>query len=354
MITAENKLNRLVDKNFTPSVQYIHFNQDNYLYGFRKGFADLNQNRKVDRDTAFPIFSVTKTFTALAVLQLEEKGLLDLYKPLLQYLPETPLHKTVTPYHLLTHTSGLSNPIPINWIHTESEHLHFNRNDFFKPIILKSAAKTRHAGSKFSYSNLGYVILGQLIESVSGMRYEEYIAENILSRINLKEDLLGFNLPDSAHYATGYHKKTGISMILLRLMMNTKKYMGASTGIWKPINPVYMNGTAYGGLISNTGGIIKYAQEILKKNNDLISEDNKQRMFSENKTTDGKNTGMCLSWYKGSLQGQPYYAHAGGGGGFYCELRLYPEMKKGSFIILNRSGFSDRRMLDDLDSPDAT
>jgi len=54
---------------------------------------------------------------------------------------------------------------------------------------------------------------------------------------------------------------------------------------------------------------------------------------------------MCLSWFKGELIGQPYFAHAGGGF-YYCEIRLYPEMGKGSVIMFNRAGMSDARFLD--------
>lgn len=58
---------------------------------------------------------------------------------------------------------------------------------------------------------------------------------------------------------------------------------------------------------------------------------------------------MCLGWFTGELNGIPYYAHAGGGGGYYCEIRIYPEEKIGSVIFFNRSGMSDEKFLDKVD-----
>ena len=58
---------------------------------------------------------------------------------------------------------------------------------------------------------------------------------------------------------------------------------------------------------------------------------------------------MCLGWFAGDLNGNKYFAHAGGGGGYYCEIRIYPDLNKGSVIFFNRSGMSDERYLDKLD-----
>ena len=58
---------------------------------------------------------------------------------------------------------------------------------------------------------------------------------------------------------------------------------------------------------------------------------------------------MCLSWFIGSLDGNQYYSHAGRGGGYYCEIRIYPKLKMASVIIFNRTGVSDERFLDKID-----
>ena len=349
MQNAEQILTKQVTEGKTPSVQYTFFNEDRIAYNFSKGYASVEDKVQTGPGTTFPIFSITKTFTALSILQLAEDSYLSLDKPVCDYLPDMPVGKSVTIRHLLTHTSGLSNPLPMNWIHLKEEHHDFNRDRFFQNIILKNAHKSNIPGTRFRYSNLGYVILGQLIEAINNISFEDYIRENILGDLELKHDVLGFNIPHANLHATGYHNKRSFSMLMLRLMMNTSKYMGEPAGKWKPFREVYMNGTSYGGLIANTRGIVKYAQELLKDESALISDENKKLLFTENKTNNGKPTGMCLSWFKGLTGSHTYYSHAGGGGGYYCELRLYPELHSGSFIIFNRSGFSDERFLNQVD-----
>ena len=72
-------------------------------------------------------------------------------------------------------------------------------------------------------------------------------------------------------------------------------------------------------------------------------------MFNENYTIANRATGMCLSWFRGTLNGQEYFSHAGGGGGYYDEIRIYPNLGIGSVIMYNRSGMTDKRFLDKLD-----
>ncbi len=138
--------------------------------------------------------------------------------------------------------------------------------------------------------------------------------------------------------------------LLLGFMLDKKKYMGTAENGWKPFVPNYVNGTSYGGLIGSTEGLVKYIQALLSDKHPLLKPETQNLMFSENLTTSGKNTGMCLGWYRGELLNKPYYTHAGGGGGYYCEMRVYPEQKLGSVIMFNRTGVSDERFLTKPDS----
>ena len=125
--------------------------------------------------------------------------------------------------------------------------------------------------------------------------------------------------------------------------------MGKTEGKWKPFNNFYLNGVSNGDLIGKPTAFVAYIQELLKDGSSLISDEYKQTLFQENKTNKGKNTGMCLSWFTGELSGEKYFAHVGGGGGYYCEIRIYPDIKRGSVIFFNRTGMSDERYLDKLD-----
>jgi D-alanyl-D-alanine carboxypeptidase len=110
----------------------------------------------------------------------------------------------------------------------------------------------------------------------------------------------------------------------------------------------YVNGPSYGGLKGTGNAFVTYLQELLKPDNQLITKNSKKVLFTENILTNGKQSKMCLSWFKGDLNGHTYYTHAGGGF-YYCEIRLYPDLGKGSVIIFNRFGMSDERILDEFD-----
>jgi D-alanyl-D-alanine carboxypeptidase len=81
----------------------------------------------------------------------------------------------------------------------------------------------------------------------------------------------------------------------------------------------------------------------------LISDESRRLLFTDNVLSGGDRSGMALSWHLGHLDGHHYAAHAGGGGGFYAEIRVYPELGRGSVLLFNRSGFSDARFLDRVD-----
>lgn len=111
-----------------------------------------------------------------------------------------------------------------------------------------------------------------------------------------------------------------------------------------------MNGASYGGLIGTPCAFVKYIQQLLKPDGLLLSADARKTLFTENYTNNGKPTGMCLSWFCGQLKGNRYFAHAGGGGGYYCEIRIYPDNESGSVIFFNRTGMADERFLDRVDA----
>jgi len=349
MDETDKILTEQVKCNKTPSVQYFHFNHDSIIKSFQMGFADIAKKKEVDSSVIYNAFSVTKTFTALAILQLSEKGKIDINKPVIRYLPDFSYGTEITIKQLLNHTAGIPNPVPLDWIHLNSEHKIFDRDTFFNTIYEINSKTKFEPNEKFAYSNLGYVILGQLIERVSGKTYEEYVTENIIRKLPVNPDDLTFDVINVETHATGYHKKLSFSGLLLGLFIDKSKFMGKAAGRWRSFNKYYVNGAPYGGLIGTPGAFVTYLQELLKTDNSLISDEYRPLLFQETLTNNGKKTGMCLSWFYGELDGNRYFAHAGGGGGYYCEIRIYPDIKKGSVIFFNRTGMSDERFLDKPD-----
>jgi D-alanyl-D-alanine carboxypeptidase len=349
MEQAGKYLQELIDQYKTPSVSYQIFNKDNIIYQFKSGFADVGKEIKVDDETTFNAFSVTKTFTAIAILQLAEQKKLDLEQSAKKYLPDFPYSSTITIRQLLTHSAGIPNPIPLSWIHLKSEHSSFDRNQFFKQIFAAHCKTKSNPNEKFSYSNPGYFLLGRIIENVSGMDYEQYIRDNIIKKLDLLSKDLDFIINDGNKHAKGYVKQASFTNIILEFFIDKSKYMANAEGKWKPFRDYYVNGTSYGGLIGTANAFVKYIQELLRPDCRLITNEYKKLLFTENFTRLNKATGMCVSWFKGELNGKRYFAHAGAGGGYYCEIRIYPDLEIGSVIIFNRTGMKDEHFLNTVD-----
>jgi D-alanyl-D-alanine carboxypeptidase len=348
MTSVDEVLIKEIKENRTPSVQYLFFDKNRLIHRFRDGFADIKDGVMTYEDTTYHAFSVTKTFTALAILQLAEKKLADIRLPVINYLPQFTYPREITVKQLMSHSAGIPGPIPLRWIHLVEEHQAFNRNQYFGKIFQKNSQLKFNPNEKFAYSNLGYVLLGQMIENITGMSYENYIIENVINPLGLKKSELDFELEICRH-AKGYHKNFSVSNFLLGMLIDKSKFMGTPEGKWKPFRDNYVNGPSYGGLIGTSNALARYIQELLKSGSILISDDYKKMMFTENITRNNVRTGMCLSWFTGMLNNTRYYTHAGGGGGFYCEIRIYPEAGVGSVVMFNRTGMRDERFLDKTD-----
>ncbi len=155
--------------------------------------------------TKFRIGSVTKQFTAVAIMQLYEKGLLSLDDTLDKYIPDYPKGNKVTIHHLLTHTSGIFN--------------HTNIDGFIKNImrnnhsVLELIAEFKNLpydfrpGGTYTYSNSGYILLGYIIENVSKMSYKQYLQENIFNKLSMDDTGYDDHLQLIKSRASGYSLK---------------------------------------------------------------------------------------------------------------------------------------------------
>lgn len=342
-------LTKQVKNEKTPSVQYLLFNKDSLIHSFQHGFANIRDEIPVNDNTTYHAFSVTKTFTALAIMQLVQQQKLNLSDSVKNYIPDFPYSSDITIQQLLAHSAGIPNPMPLSWIHLISENETLDIEQFFENIVAQNKKAKSKPDEKFAYSNLGYIFLGQIIENVSGLKYEEFVNENIIQKLNLQSDELSFHINNETQHAKGYHKRWSLSNIILSFLIDKSKFFTNPEGKWDTFLNFYVNGVSYGGLIGTPKAFMIYIQELLKNDNNLISDEYKDALFIENKINNGKLTGMCKSWFKGNLNGNTYFAHAGGGGGYYCEIRLYPELGLGSVIFLNRSGMTDERILDKVD-----
>lgn len=331
-----------------PAFHYIIFDQTSILHQDYEGKQDVENEIDVNEQTSFHAFSVTKTFTAVAVLQLAEKGLLSLDDPIGKHLPTFEFSQPVSIRQLLSHQSGIANPLPLRWTHLAEEHPTFDHRGFSESVILKHLKLKRKPGVKYSYSNINYLVLGLLLEEISGMTYERYIQENLLQRLPSRSKI-GFDLPDTNH-AMGYHKNSWFQNLLLGLLFDTANSMYPPKGNWRRFKPFYINGLPYGGLICTPAALMEFCRALLNGNEQLLSRTAIQEMLTPQRTAKGDLTPMGLGWFSDTLKDVSYYCHAGGGGGYYSEIRVYPEKGMGSVVMMNRSGMKDERLLDRLDA----
>jgi CubicO group peptidase (beta-lactamase class C family) len=136
------------------------------------GFSDLESHEAVTPDHLFQVGSITKSFTALTCLQLYDEGKLDLERPILEYLPWLPIvakEGTITPHHLLTHTSGLPNALGLLMSDPGARYI-----QAYRP------------GEHFHYCNLGYCILGHLIASIDRRPWPESVRRRIFEPLGMK------------------------------------------------------------------------------------------------------------------------------------------------------------------------
>lgn len=176
------------------------------------GDADRAADRPVADDTIWHWASVTKTFTAVAVMQLVERGLIGLDDPALAYLPELrSVHNEfgemsdITIRHLLSHSSGFRGPT-WPWGGTEPWHPHEPRSWRQIVAMLPYTEIGFEPGSRFGYSNLGTVILGQIVEVVTGDDIEVYLTKNVLMPLGMEHsyfDTTPWYL--AAHRSHGYY-----------------------------------------------------------------------------------------------------------------------------------------------------
>ena len=341
-------LQQQVSAHKTPGLHYAFFDAEKVLFEYSAGEADVEKGIAVDAQTAFYAFSMTKTFTATATMHLVAQGRLQLDDLVKSHLPAFELGDEMTVRHLLAHSSGLSNPLPIRWIHLVEEHETFEEDAFFRKVFQGLKKPSRKPNERFAYTNLGFVVLGQIIETVSGMPYKEYIRQYIIQPLGVS-DQLGFERQPGWKVAGGYHRAFSFGNLLLGFLLDRAKFMGKKAKGWASFNPDYVNGPAYGGLIGRPAAFVAFAQDLIRSDSALLSPESRQEMFQENHLNNGKASGMCLGWFCGKQDGIRFVTHAGGGGGYYCEMRIYPEKGLGSIIMTNRSGFSDERMIGAFD-----
>lgn len=172
-----------------------------------KGFGMADRGKKIENkpETLYRIGSITKTFTAMGIMMLEERGLLSTEDPISKYIPDYIRGDDITIHNLLTHTSGIQDFVNfINFAVGGSGDFHLTSKKIVE--ILKDKPLNFYPGEDYEYCASNYALLGYIIEEVSGLSYKEYMEKNIFKPLKMKSTGVDNNDFKAEDKAKGYHK----------------------------------------------------------------------------------------------------------------------------------------------------
>jgi CubicO group peptidase (beta-lactamase class C family) len=190
-----------MEKNRGLSGAILIAKDDEILFSKGYGYANIEKKIKNAPNTKFAIGELTKTFTAMAIMQLYEKELLDLDDAISKYIPDMVYGDEITIKHLITHTSGIANYTDmIGMIQIEPE-------DLDKETVIdliKNYPPIFEPGTNWQYNNSGYILLGDIVEKISGLTLEEYLEENIFKPLKMNNTGVYSDKKEASDLAIGY------------------------------------------------------------------------------------------------------------------------------------------------------
>lgn len=260
---------------------------------YKKAFGKANIELSVALTTEhiFQIGSMTKQFTAVAVLMLVEQGKLHVTDTVSKYIPDYPSGNKITIHHLLTHTSGIKDFTKMKSIQeiAQKEMTAKMLVDFFKNEQADFAP-----GEKFEYNNSGYVLLGHIIELVSGETYENFIVKNIFQKIGMSQSRYASDRQIIKKRAYGYHKK--------------------ESGYVNKTIISYSVPFSSGSLMSTVEDLLKWQNAL--NQNILFKTDLIKNAFTKYKLNNGDEFTYGYGWHIKDLNGKPTREHGGSIFGF--------------------------------------
>ncbi len=345
--SARVALDALVRESRTPGIQYLVIDADGTLFEYAGGWADLSSHRPMTVDTTMMAYSMSKTITAAAVLQLVEARKIALDDSIDRYV-ESPYGPQVTVRHLLSHTAGIPNPIPLRWVHTVQDHVDFREDAALAAVLRKHGRLSATPGTKYAYSNIGYWLLGPIVERVSSQSFIEYVRNDVLEPLGMKPEALGYAVVNPSTHATGYLEKFSL-VNLIKWFVIDAALIGEYEGPWLQIRAHYANGPAFGGLVGTARGFAAFLQDQLRPHSCLFDVPTHNLFYEPQRTGKGRAIAMTLGWHIGGAGGARFFYKEGGGGGFHSMMRIYPAAGVGTVIMTNATGFDVRRVLDATD-----
>ncbi len=258
------------------------------IYRKAVGKANLEYNIDMIPENVFMLASITKQFTAVSILMLEEQGKLSMDDPITKFITDYPTNgKTITVHQLLNHTSGIKSYTGIgNLVEVARKDMTLDELiDYFK-----NEPMDFNPGDNYSYNNSGYVLLGKIIEILSGETYEDYIEKNIFERLGMSNSRYGSNRELIKNRAMPYEQ-----------------------GPDGYVNANYLSMTlphAAGALVSTVDDMLKWQNAL--RNNTLISAETFSKAIKGSKLNNGEYIDYGYGLGELNLRGSKGYTHSGG------------------------------------------
>ena len=281
------------------------------------GIADEEWNLYNTTTTKFRIASLTKQFTAACILLLQERGRLSVHDPISRYLSGLPSAlQAITVHQLLTHTSGIPNytdsPVIAKLNRTGATPQELISQVTDKPLDFKP-------GTQWKYSNTGYVLLGMIIEKVSGQTYENFLKTNILGPLAMTSSGYDSATPVIKERASSYQIKDG--------HMANAEFIDMTVPF------------AAGGIYSTVEDMFRWS-EALAQNGKLLSAESLKEMFTEypEAVYQGQHYGYGVVISRQKF-GKLLYYHGGGVEGFSSSIQRYPTERVCIIILSNLESY---------------
>lgn len=331
-----------------PGLQYVVVSADELVFSHAAGWADIASGRRMTPHTTMMAFSMTKTLTAAAVLQLVEKGAIALDDKLDAFVPDTPYAgRGITIRQLISHTSGIPNPIPLRWVHLAEDEPTFDEAAALASVLKANPELASAPGERYAYSNIGYWLLGKVIEAASGQRYTDYMRTHVVEPLGLAGEM-DFVIGQPDRHASGYLARWSVTN-LIKGFVTDSAFWGEYAGDWLRIRNHHLDGPAFGGLVGTATSFGRFLQDQLAPSSVLFDDETRTLFESQQKSSSGELVPMTLGWHIGEADGTRYLFKEGGGGGFHAEMRLYPESGLGTVVMVSNTDFDSTSFLNRVD-----
>jgi CubicO group peptidase (beta-lactamase class C family) len=313
---------------------------------FTTGEMNRVTHAPIDAATAYNWASITKTLTAVAILQLRDRGRLSLDDPAVRYVPELrEVHDAYGPIdaitirHLLTHSAGFRNPT-WPWDCDDRENCDWQPFEPTRWAQVAAMLPYTHIafapGSRWSYSNLGYVFLGQIVERLSGDDFEVYVDKNILKPLGMSSSYF-----DRAPYfleghVSASYLRSGSKLAQQPLDFDTG-ITTSNSGLKAPITDMmkYLRFLA-GGSANPLYDIVLRRSSLEEAWTGILPvEEVGEKPTAYTSSPDGKHPKMGLGFFVLEASGHRYIYHDGDQGGFSSELLVDPARHCASILVVN-------------------